>query len=271
MPRATPRRSARPWTSSAWSAPTMRARACSRRCRNPRSSTRSPGSAGTSRRSRRESWPAACTPPSSRSCRIDRAGGRPGPAVLANLEGALARAIGRADAVIVSDYGGGLATPAFWQRALSAARVKQPPHVLVDSRYSLTGFTGMTACTPNESEVEAVLGVRINDDPAVLEKAGRELLDPLAFARRPDYARQPRHGALRAREAHRSHPDRRIGSRCPTSRAPATPSSRRLRSRSRQARRSREAARLANHAGGLVVMKRGTATVSAAELADAVK
>ena len=31
-----------------------------------------------------------------------------------------------------------------------------------------------------------------------------------------------------------------------------------------------EAARLANYAGGLVVMKRGTATVSAAELADAV-
>jgi len=30
-----------------------------------------------------------------------------------------------------------------------------------------------------------------------------------------------------------------------------------------------EAARLANHAGGLVVMKRGTATVSAAELAGA--
>ena len=32
-----------------------------------------------------------------------------------------------------------------------------------------------------------------------------------------------------------------------------------------------EAARLANYAGGLVVMKRGTATVSAAELADAVR
>ena len=31
-----------------------------------------------------------------------------------------------------------------------------------------------------------------------------------------------------------------------------------------------EAARLANYAGGLVVMKRGTATVSAEEMADAV-
>jgi bifunctional ADP-heptose synthase (sugar kinase/adenylyltransferase) len=32
-----------------------------------------------------------------------------------------------------------------------------------------------------------------------------------------------------------------------------------------------EAARLANYAGGLVVMKRGTATVSARELSDAVR
>ncbi len=32
-----------------------------------------------------------------------------------------------------------------------------------------------------------------------------------------------------------------------------------------------EAARLANYAGGLVVMKRGTATVSAAELGRAVR
>ncbi|HEX7780644.1 MAG TPA: PfkB family carbohydrate kinase, partial [Vicinamibacterales bacterium] len=111
--------------------------------------------------------------------RIDRAGSRPGPEILAALERALARAIRRADVVIVSDYGGGLATPAFWQRALAAARPKKPPLVLVDSRYSLTSFTGMTACTPNESEVEAILGIRINDDRALLEQAGRQLLTRL--------------------------------------------------------------------------------------------
>ena len=32
------------------------------------------------------------------------------------------------------------------------------PPVLVDSRYALLGFRGMTACTPNESEVEQLLG-----------------------------------------------------------------------------------------------------------------
>ena len=202
--------------------------------------------------------------------RIDRAGGRAGPAVLANLEGALARAIGRADAVIVSDYGGGLATPAFWQRALSAARVKKPPPVLVDSRYNLTGFTGMTACTPNESEVEAVLGLRINDDPSVLEKAGHELLTRLR-ARAVLITRGSRGMALFEHGKPTDHisivgsdevsdvtgaGDTVIATFAVSLAAGAT---------------FAEAARLANHAGGLVVMKRGTATVSAAELTDAVK
>ena len=38
----------------------------------------------------------------------------------------------------------------------------------------------MTACTPNESEVEALLGVRIDDDREVLERAGRTLLGTMA-------------------------------------------------------------------------------------------
>ena len=48
--------------------------------------------------------------------------------------------------------------------------------VLVDSRYRLLEYHGLTTCTPNESEVEQVLGIRINDDANVLERAGRTLL-----------------------------------------------------------------------------------------------
>ena len=40
----------------------------------------------------------------------------------------------------------------------------RPIPVLIDSRYRLLDFRGLTACTPNESEVEQALGVRINDD-----------------------------------------------------------------------------------------------------------
>ena len=48
--------------------------------------------------------------------------------------------------------------------------------VLVDSRYALTRYRGLTACAPNESEVEQALGVRIDDNLRVLERAGRRIL-----------------------------------------------------------------------------------------------
>jgi D-glycero-beta-D-manno-heptose-7-phosphate kinase len=200
--------------------------------------------------------------------RMDRAGSRPGPAVLARLERALAQALRRADAVIVSDYGGGLVTPALWQRALQAAELRKPPLVLVDSRYSLTSFSGMTACTPNESEVEALLGVRINDDLSVLERAGRALLAQLR-CRAVLVTRGSRGMAL-------------FESGKPTDHIPIVGSDEvadvtgagdtviATFAVSLAAGASfAEAARLANYAGGLVVMKRGTATVSASELADA--
>jgi D-glycero-beta-D-manno-heptose-7-phosphate kinase len=202
--------------------------------------------------------------------RIDRAGSRPAPEMLTGLERALARAIRRADAVIVSDYGGGLATPAFWQRALASARPRKPPIALIDSRYNLTGFAGMTACTPNESEVEAVLGIRINDDRALLEQAGRQLLSRLR-CQAVLITRGGRGMALF--EAGR-----------PTDHIPIVGSDQvadvtgagdtviaTFAVALAAGASFVEAARLANHAGGLVVMKRGTATVSAAELRDAVR
>jgi rfaE bifunctional protein kinase chain/domain len=111
--------------------------------------------------------------------RIDRAGAAITEATARAVERQLARALRKSDAVILSDYGAGLITPEAWRRALEAARLKRPPIVLVDSRYTLTGFTGITACTPNQSEAEALLGLRIGDDVALLERAGRTLLERL--------------------------------------------------------------------------------------------
>jgi rfaE bifunctional protein kinase chain/domain len=201
--------------------------------------------------------------------RIDRAGGHVTPALALRIERALTLALRRADAVIVSDYGGGAVTPALWRRALAAARLKRPPVVLVDSRYGLAGFSGMTACTPNESEVEALLGVKIDDDRTMLERAGRALLQRLG-CRAVLVTRGSRGMAL-------FEPDR------PTDHIPIVGSDEiadvtgagdtviatftlALASGASFA----EAARLANHAGGLVVMKRGTATVSRQELSAAV-
>src|SRR5262249_2379719 len=86
------------------------------------------------------------------------------------------RAVRAADALIVSDYGCGLVTPALVAEARKVFRPKTMAPVVVDTRYDLLRYHGMTACTPNESEVEHALGVRIGDDVKALERAGRKLL-----------------------------------------------------------------------------------------------
>ena len=117
----------------------------------------------------------------------------------------------RADALLVSDYGSGLVRPQLGRRSARGCSAKAGP-ILVDSRYNLLKFRGMTACTPNESEVEQALEITIGDNARALERAGRDVLEQDAGRRRPDHARQPRHGALRARPSDRPHPDRRLRS-----------------------------------------------------------
>jgi rfaE bifunctional protein kinase chain/domain len=153
---------------------------------------------------------------------------------------------------------------------VAAARPKKPPLVLIDSRYSLTSFTGMTACTPNEAEVEAVLGIRINDDRALLEQAGRQLLKRLR-CRAVLITRGSRGMALfEAGKATDHIPI--VGS---DEVADVTGAGDTVIATFAVALAAGasfgDAARLANYAGGLVVMKRGTATVSASELRDAVR
>ena len=112
--------------------------------------------------------------------RIDRDAGRPlDDAVSLTLARKLASALDDCDAVLLSDYGSGVVTPALAaivSRRLSGRARRRPVPVLLDSRYRLLEYRGLTTCTPNESEVEQVLGIRIDDDAEVLERAGRLLL-----------------------------------------------------------------------------------------------
>ncbi len=197
--------------------------------------------------------------------RIDRSGGVPTPALMRRVETALAAAIASSDVIVISDYGSGLVTPALWSRALAASGVRRRPIVLADSRYALDGFTGLTACTPNEAEVEALLGVTIDDDAGRLERAGRDLLARLG-SDAVLITRGSRGMAL-------FEPGR------PTDHIPIVGSDQvtdvtgagdtviaTFALAIAAGAPFAEAARLANHAGGLVVMKRGTATVTREEL-----
>jgi len=198
--------------------------------------------------------------------RIDRLIDAPNEAHRRSVERAAVAAVRKADAVLVSDYGSGLVAPAFVR---GLARTLRGVPILVDSRYALTAFSRLTACTPNESEVEQLLGVRIDDRPRVLERAGRALLDRTRmqavlitrgsrgmalFEPGKPTVHIPIHGSDQIVDVTGAG-DTVMATMTLALAAGGT---------------FEEAARLANVAGGLVVMKRGTATVSAAELRAAV-
>lgn len=198
--------------------------------------------------------------------RIDRQGaGASKPAVARDVVARATRAARTADAVIASDYGSGLVTP----RGIARIRPKRA-QLFVDSRYKLLEFRGMTACTPNESEVEALLGVRIDDSARTLETSGRVLLRKTG-AEAMLVTRGSRGMALFERGA----PTTAIPIFGSDEVADVTGAGDTVIATFALARAAgatfEEAARLANFAGGLVVMKRGTATISADELRAAVR
>ena len=175
---------------------------------------------------------------------------------------------GRVDGVLVSDYGFGLVGPDVVEAAVSLARRRRVP-VTVDSRHALLRFRGMTAATPNEPEVEEALGITIGHDTGRLERAGRALLRRLGaaavlitrgsdgmalFEPRRTPLHIPIYGSDEVADVTGAG-DTVIAAFTLALAAGATPA---------------EAGLLANYAGGIVVTKRGTATVSAAELRSAI-
>ena len=196
--------------------------------------------------------------------RLDREpeGGISGPAEARVIE--RLRMIGpTADAFLVSDYGYGTVTPRVYETVLELARTRQVP-VTVDSRYELPRFKSATAATPNEPEVEALTGGELTGEPSV-EKAGRMVLERLdarlllvtrgsrgmaLFEREGPVTFMPIHGSDEIADVTGAG-DTVISAFTVALAARAT---------------AGEAAWLANVAGGVVVMKRGTATVTASEL-----
>lgn len=178
----------------------------------------------------------------------------------------LLRAVRRCHAMLVSDYGTGLVSP----RLVSAAqKALGGGPVFMDSRYSLLRYRGITACTPNESEVEQLFGIRIGENVRVLERAGRELLTRTR-SRAVLVTRGSRGMALFERDTPTVHiPIHGSDQISDVTGAGDTVIATMTLARAAGAT-FEEAARLANYAGGLVVMKRGTATVTADELRTAI-
>jgi len=201
--------------------------------------------------------------------RIDRATHvTPGVRVQKHLDRATAELLPRADVVMVSDYGYGLVSPEFGSSiARRAASMRKL--AILDSRFDILSYSGFASATPNEPEAEAALGVSIGNEEALLERAGRQLLKRLR-SRAVVITRGSKGMSL-------------FESRRPTRHIPVfgtdevvdvTGAGDTVISTFSLALGAGaafyEAALLANYAGAVVVMKRGTATVSRRELTAAV-
>jgi rfaE bifunctional protein kinase chain/domain len=199
--------------------------------------------------------------------RLDREpAGEVAPGTEDGIVAQLERLVPQADAVLISDYGYATVTPRVFTAIKALARANSSV-VTVDSRYDLPRFGGVTAATPNEAELGQLTGMPVDHERDV-EKAGRQLLErldcPLLLVTRGSdgMALLEREGATAFIPIHGTDEiadvtgagDTVISAFTVALASGATPL---------------EAATLANVAGGLVVMKRGTATVAADELTHA--
>ncbi len=173
------------------------------------------------------------------------------------------------DALLVSDYGYGSATPAILNAIRAKGRLSGMP-VTLDSRFRMLEYSGVTAATPNEPEVEECLRVQIGQEWSKVVAAGEQLMSRMklqslvitrgrdgmvAFADRHKPIDIPIFGSDEVADVTGAG-DTVIATFTAALAAGAN---------------TEEAAQLANYAGGIVVMKRGTATVTRQELLHAVE
>jgi rfaE bifunctional protein kinase chain/domain len=176
----------------------------------------------------------------------------------------VAKLVTAADAVIISDYNYGVVNAEIANAIRQAANARRIP-VLVDSRFQLSSYSGFTSATPNEEEVETVLGKVLEDEE--LNDAGQELRERLGY--RALLVTRGRHGMTLFEEGVEPLEIEAVGAREPVDGTGAgdTVIATYTLALASDASFS-DAARLANYAGGLVVMKRGTATISSEELIE---
>jgi D-glycero-beta-D-manno-heptose-7-phosphate kinase len=186
------------------------------------------------------------------------------------LRKSLSAKLGRAHALAVSDYGFGVATPQLVQRAVAGH--KGAIHVTLDARYELHRYrkAGITAATPNEAELEAQHRTSIGQNIDELTRTGRETV--AAMRLRSLLITRGRHGVALLETGERLT---RIPVHGSDQAVDVTGAGDTVLAAYTLALASGasalEAAHIANIAGGLVVMKRGTATVSRGELLEAIR
>lgn len=175
----------------------------------------------------------------------------------------LLNALASAGAIILSDYNYGLVDQEVIELVRDAQKTRNIP-VLVDSRFRLSEFSGFTAATPNQDEVEHLVDGPI-DSLAKLEASAESLRQKLQY--KALLVTRGGRGMMLLQDgdlplhipavgAEQAVDGTGAGDTVIATFALALASGSSF----------NEAAHLANHAGGLVVMKRGTASITSLEL-----
>jgi len=190
------------------------------------------------------------------------------PSLAAALGEKLSAAARGAHAAILSDYGYGAVSPD--TVAPLRAALDSGAKICVDSRHRLPQYAGVDAATPNEEELEECAGELLDASEIRLARAGAALKDRMRcacllvtrgsrgmalFSGEAEPVLIPVHGTDQVADVTGAG-DTVLATFALALSAGATPL---------------EAALLANFAGGVVVMKMGTAVVTPAELSAAVE
>ena len=179
------------------------------------------------------------------------------------LRANLSRAAENADAIVVSDYNYGVADEKLVELARRISAEKQIP-LLIDSRFRLKDFANATTATPNQDEVEQILGGNFSfaDCDNLRAQLGLEAL----------LVTRGNKGMLLAEKDRTPLEIKAVGSTEPVDVTGAGDTVIAVYALGLACGLSfADSARLANYAGGIVVMKKGTASVQTAELLAAIK
>jgi D-glycero-beta-D-manno-heptose-7-phosphate kinase len=183
--------------------------------------------------------------------------------LVANVE----RAFSEADALLVSDYDGGVVCPAIIEQVNRLAAGSDKP-ITIDSHHRIPEFCGCTSYTPNEEEAVALIGdtierlgvteagnrlLKITEGKSVLLTRGR--FGMVLCRKGSNHMELPVYGSDEISDVTGAG-DTVIATFTLALTAGAD---------------YEEATKLANIAAGIVVGKRGTATVSATEMKQSIK
>ncbi len=168
-----------------------------------------------------------------------------------------------ADTIIISDYNYGVANAQLAETARQITAARKIP-LLVDSRFNLRDFHGATTATPNQDEVAQVLGEDFTEQDCV------ELCKNLGYESL--LVTRGNQGMLLIEK---NSPPRHLKAVGSTEPVDVTGAGDTVIAAYALALASglsfADAAQTANHAGGIVVMKKGTASVTLDELLESLK